>query len=145
MPQDFFYEPAAGIVQSPGAFLKGIGSGTGSLVSGVISGTFSSTASLVGGVSNGLSYLSGDVDFVRSRSEQRSRNHAARGGVVAGLKDGGESVVRGFAQGLTGIFTKPYEEARRDGALGFVRGLGLGVAGVAVKPGKLTCICCHLC
>lgn len=94
-----------------------------------------STASIVGGVSNGLSYLSGDPEFVRSRSEQRSRTHAARGGVVAGLKDGGESFLMGIANGITGIFTKPVEEAQRDGALGFVKGLGMGVAGVAVKPG----------
>ena len=35
---------------------------------------------------------------------------------------------------MTGLFTKPIEEAQKGGALGFMRGVGKGVIGVAVKP-----------
>mmetsp|Transcript_8328 Transcript_8328/g.12416 ORF Transcript_8328/g.12416 Transcript_8328/m.12416 type:complete len:461 (+) Transcript_8328:401-1783(+) len=132
--QDFFYEPAAGLVQSPLDFIKGVSTGTTSLVSGVIGGTLSSTASIVSTASNGLSYLSGDAEFVKSRTMTRKKSIAARGGALAGLKDGGTSILSGIASGVTGIFTKPITEAQREGPIGFMKGVGMGVAGAAVKP-----------
>jgi hypothetical protein len=83
-------------------------------------------------VSSGLSLLSGDKAYIEDRN--KSRQQATRGNAMSGFKGGGESVVSGFASGVTGLFTKPFEEAQKDGALGFVRGVGMGVFGVAVKP-----------
>ncbi|KAF4240524.1 hypothetical protein CNMCM6457_007102 [Aspergillus fumigatiaffinis] len=41
----------------------------------------------------------------------------------------------GFADGLTGIVTKPYREAKSDGASGFAKGLAKGSVGLFSKPG----------
>jgi hypothetical protein len=133
--QDFFYEPYLGLVQSPEDFFLGLKRGTGSLLAGVVGGTLNSAAAIVGTASSGLAYLSGDAEYVRQRSANRQKSDSNRDrGVVGGFKAGGKEVVSGFASGVTGIFTKPMEEAQKDGALGFFKGLGMGVAGVAVKP-----------
>ncbi len=130
--QAFFYEPYQGLVQSPQDFVLGIGKGTTSLVTGVVSGALTSTAQIVGSATSGLSMLSGDEDFQRSRNVKAQK--AARGGLLSGIKGGGQSVVEGISSGVTGLFTKPYEEAQKDGAIGFIRGVGMGVLGAAVKP-----------
>jgi len=48
--------------------------------------------------------------------------------------EGTENIVTGFSSGLTGLFTKPVDEASRGGVVGFVKGVGLGLLGAAVKP-----------
>ena len=101
-------------------------------LSGVVSGALTSTAALVGTASSGLSMLSGDDSFNRQRAVKAQQS--SRGGFVKGIMGGGESVVTGIASGVTGLFTKPIEEAQKDGAFGFIRGVGMGVLGAAVKP-----------
>ena len=125
-------------MQSPEAFIAGLGKGTGGLMRGVMSGAITSTAAIVGSASKGLAKgvgaVSGDKIFVRQREEKRRINTASSGGVLSGMKAGSESVLSGFASGLTGLVTRPFEEGRRGGALGFMKGIGLGVAGVVTKP-----------
>lgn len=130
----FFYEPYLGLVQSPQDFLFGIGKGTSSLVSGVVSGAMNSTVAIVGTAAKGISYLSGDSEYIRKRAIKREMHRNSRRGIVEGLFDGGESLLSGIASGMTGLVTRPLEEASRDGAMGFFRGLGLGLVGAAVKP-----------
>lgn len=137
--QDFFYEPAAGLVQSPLEFLDGVRSGTSSLVAGILSGTLSWTAGILNSTSDGFSYLSADPAFVRSRASQRQVVAASRGGVVSGIKEGGTTMLVGIASGVTGIFMKPIEEAKKDGAIGFIKGFGQGVVGAAGNILKHTC------
>eukprot|EP00595_Chromulina_sp_UTEXLB2642_P002609 CAMPEP_0196768380 /NCGR_PEP_ID=MMETSP1095-20130614/42684_1 /TAXON_ID=96789 ORGANISM="Chromulina nebulosa, Strain UTEXLB2642" /NCGR_SAMPLE_ID=MMETSP1095 /ASSEMBLY_ACC=CAM_ASM_000446 /LENGTH=304 /DNA_ID=CAMNT_0042137889 /DNA_START=62 /DNA_END=979 /DNA_ORIENTATION=- len=136
--QDFFYEPYQGAIESPEEFFKGVGRGTGSLVKGVVKGALSSTAAIVGtathSVAVGATYLSGDTEFAKVREDRRRELVQSGGGVLAGIKAGGESVFTGFSSGLTGLITKPYEEGRKTGASGFFKGVGLGIVGVAVKP-----------
>ena len=210
-----------GMMESPQAFVQGIGIGTGSLVSGVASGLISSTASIVGTATSGVSSvakgvisLSGDEEYMRKRDERRrykgpscswtvnylsiyqfwmankykqsiqfllfyifsdliygmstlaaphakkKRKHiklsirlnihffcitnlvftlfreqrASQGGVLAGMKAGGESILGGVTSGITGLVTNPYQQGKKDGALGFFKGVGMGLVGVAVKP-----------
>lgn len=40
----------------------------------------------------------------------------------------------GFKEGITGLFTQPFENARREGAFGFMKGAAKGLAGLVVKP-----------
>lgn len=87
---------------------------------------------MIRNVSSGLSLLSGDSAYIEDRNKNRQQQ--TRGGMASSLMGGGESVISGFTSGVSGLFTKPYEEAKKDGALGFVRGVGLGVFGAAVKP-----------
>lgn len=42
--------------------------------------------------------------------------------------------MRGFADGISGVFTAPVKEARTGGIGGFFKGVGKGVVGLAVKP-----------
>jgi len=138
--QDFFYEPYEGALQSPKDFVVGLGKGTTGLVTSVVSGALNSTSSIVGSasdsISRGLSFLSSDKDYTQKRHSQRQQRNLdiARGGAVAGLKSGGETMVSGFASGLAGLVYTPVEEAKKGGALGFMKGVGLGVIGAAVKP-----------
>lgn len=44
------------------------------------------------------------------------------------------SVGRGIFSGVTGVFTKPVEGARKSGIGGFFGGIGKGVVGLVTKP-----------
>lgn len=80
----------------------------------------SSTASVVESASatiaKGAGMLSGDGEFAREREAKRRQNQASTGGVISGIKAGGESVITGFASGISGLVTKPFEEGRKGGA-----------------------------
>jgi hypothetical protein len=121
-------------MESPADMILGIGKGTTSLVGGVVAGALNSTAAIVNTASNGLSFLTGDEDFVRSRAATRQRSNATRGGALSGIVEGGESIVTGLSSGIAGLFLRPWEEAQQDGARGFFKGLGMGLMGAAVKP-----------
>ncbi len=54
--------------------------------------------------------------------------------VLQGLQKGGKAVLHGFKEGITGLFTQPYENARKEGLLGLVKGAGKGLAGLVIKP-----------
>jgi vacuolar protein sorting-associated protein 13A/C len=101
-------------MESPEAFVAGIGKGTKGLVKGFVSGAVTSTAAIVGtaskGVAKGVGVVSGDKAFVRQREEKRRAIAASSGGVLQGVKAGGESIFSGFKSGITGLVTKPLEE-----------------------------------
>ena len=71
-----------------------------------------STAGIVGSASKGIGFLSGDAEYVRKRNLKNQQDRASRGGIMEGFIDGGESVVSGFASGISGLVTKPYEEVK---------------------------------
>lgn len=89
---------------------------------------------MVGTASKGISYLSGDADYIRKREVRRQKSRALKGGIVEGIVEGGENVFAGFRSGFTGLLTKPIREAQKDGLEGFIRGVGMGLVGAAVKP-----------
>ncbi|KAJ1436817.1 hypothetical protein B484DRAFT_248622 [Ochromonadaceae sp. CCMP2298] len=93
-----------------------------------------SAAAIVGTASKGISHLSGDADYVRRRALKRQQNRANHGGIFEGMRDGGECVISGISSGMTGLVSKPIEEASKHGFQGFFRGLSLGIIGAAVKP-----------
>ncbi|KAJ8600557.1 hypothetical protein CTAYLR_007921 [Chrysophaeum taylorii] len=132
--KQFFYAPAMGIVQSPEAFATGVFKGTTGLVGNVVGGVTKSVAGIGNAVSANVSMLSGDKEYIAQREARRRQFAAESGGVTAGVVAGGTSVVRGIAEGVSGVFLKPIEGAHKGGALGAVKGFAQGVAGVAVKP-----------
>lgn len=134
-------QPYLGIMESPQAFIFGIGKGTSALISGVASGVLGSAANLVGTATSGVSTLAegvanltGDDKYMRRREEKMRAAKNAQGGMLSGLQAGGESIFTGVSSGLSGLVTKPYEEGKKSGALGVVRGMGMGLLGVATKP-----------
>jgi hypothetical protein len=128
-------------MESPTGFVTGIGKGTSRLIGGVASGVVGSASNIVGtasggvaSVARGVALASGNDKFVKQSEDRRRELKASGGGVFAGFKAGGESVVSGFSSGITGLVTKPFEEGRKGGAVGFLKGVGQGLIGVAVKP-----------
>ena len=126
---------------SPAEFVTGLGRGTGKLITGVTTGVVGSAATVVGSATGGVASVargvvafSGDEKYLKRRDEKRRELKASNGGMLAGFKAGGESIVSGFSSGITGLVTKPLEEGKKGGALGFFKGVGQGIVGVAVKP-----------
>lgn len=91
----FFYEPYQGAVHGSGDFFLGLGRGTSTLFSGVVSGAMDSAVAIVGTASKGISHLSGDADYVRKRAIKRQQSKVNRGGILEGMREGGESVISG--------------------------------------------------
>jgi UDP:flavonoid glycosyltransferase YjiC (YdhE family) len=50
------------------------------------------------------------------------------GGIVAG-----KNFAHGMADGVSGLFVKPFEDAKKEGAVGFAKGLGKGLIGFGTK------------
>lgn len=128
-------------MSSPADFFKGVGKGTKGLLFGVGGGVVTSATNVVGTVAGGVATvgknvasITGDDKYLKRREEKRRELKANQGGVLEGLKAGGESIVTGFSSGITGLVTKPFEEGSKAGAFGFIKGLGQGIVGVAVKP-----------
>jgi len=128
---DFFYEPAAVIVESPAAFGRGLARGAGSLAKNSVYGLFNSVSKVVGAVGKGVATLSFDDEYVRQRqvNQRKQPKHALDGAAQAF-----EALGMGLVHGITGVVLKPVEGARRGGAKGLVKGIGQGVVGIAVKP-----------
>ena len=128
---DLFYEPALGLVQSPGAFARGVGRGVKSLATKTICGVTQSVKSVSGAISGLASTVTMDEEWQkerRRRMRQRPK-HIGEGLTMAAAHFG-----RGIFDGLTGVFTKPLEGAKKGGAIGFLKGLGKGIAGIITKP-----------
>lgn len=51
-------------------------------------------------------------------------------GVFMGIKGG----VSELAEGIAGIFTKPFKKAKEEGATGFIKGVGSGILGAIASP-----------
>jgi hypothetical protein len=53
----------------------------------------------------------------------------------SGFKAVGKEFGYGWYDGITGIFTQPWNGAQKDGASGFAKGIGKGIGGLLTKPG----------
>jgi len=131
---DLFYEPFKGGILSPQTFLTGLATGTSSLAVNVLSGVSTSLGGIAGSASRGLGNLAGDGDYVRQRALKKQQNRAQNSGFLDGIMDGAESIVSGVGSGLTGLVSRPMEEAQKGGVGGFFKGIGLGLLGAVVKP-----------
>eukprot|EP01133_Synstelium_polycarpum_P005870 gene5870-6788_t len=131
---DFFYEPAQAILSaksSPRAFGRGMAKGSLSLLRNSVYGLFNSLSKISSAMGKGVSLLSFDEEYMRTRhrSNQRKARHAPEG-IAFGVKGLG----RGIIDGVTGIVRKPIEGAMEGGVEGFAMGMLQGVVGAGVKP-----------
>lgn len=53
---------------------------------------------------------------------------------IAGMAQSGKGLFMGVYGGVTGVFLKPVEGARKGGALGFAKGMGQGLVGLVARP-----------
>ncbi|OMJ94539.1 hypothetical protein SteCoe_2326 [Stentor coeruleus] len=124
---EFVAEPAKGMLKGPKAFASGVGKGVRSLVGGVVSGSFGSVSKITGSLYNVVREVSGD------EPELKRDNTKIGVFMYEGLKGG----VMDVANGITGVFTKPYKGAKEQGAKGFLKGMGAGIFGFVSSPIKL--------
>ena len=117
-------EPAAGMREGVGGFLKGMGKGMAGVVKGVIGGTFESVGSMTGSLYSVLKESTWGEDTRDDHADNLGM------GVVYGVKGLGVELYKGIG----GVFTKPYKGAQREGFKGFSKGLGKGVLGLVVTP-----------
>ena len=122
---EFVSEPAKGLLKGPKAFASGVGKGVKSLVGGIIAGGFGSVSKITGSLYNVLKEVGGD------EIERRSSKLGVF--MLDGIKGGAMDV----ANGVTGVFTKPFRGAKDQGAKGFFKGVGSGLFGLVSSPVKL--------
>lgn len=121
---EFFNEPRQGLIKGPKEFVGGVGKGVTSLVTGVVSASFDSVSKISGSLYNVAKSVTGQEAMLNHKSEN------ALEGVKDGVLGGGKEIIGG----VTGIFTKPFEGAKKGGAKGFVKGVGKGVLGLVASP-----------
>jgi hypothetical protein len=125
---DLFYEPIEGLLgDSNGSFFNGLSKGAVSLSSRAIGGTSALTSKIVGGLGKGVSMLTLDSQFQRSRNYRRyNKSSTISEGLIVGTKELGKNIV----EGVTGIVVSPYKGWETGGGVGF----GMGIAkGILVK------------
>ncbi|XP_031502249.1 uncharacterized protein LOC116265643 [Nymphaea colorata] len=90
------------------------------------------TSSTLATLSKGFAELSTDGQFLQRRSKQVSSRRIT--GVGDGILRGTEALAQGVAFGVSGVVTKPVENARQRGVLGFAQGVGQAFLGVVAQP-----------
>jgi vacuolar protein sorting-associated protein 13A/C len=123
---EFFNEPRKGLLKGPKEFVGGIGKGVKALVTSVISGSFGSVSKITGS----LYGVARSVGGYEEGEERLANPDHVFDGLYQGLKGG----VTELAEGVTGIFTKPFKGAKEDGVGGFFKGAGKGVLGLVTSP-----------
>lgn len=64
------------------------------------------------------------------------KSHGEVTGVASGFAVGGKNLVYGMADGVSDLWKRPYEDAKKEGAVGFVKGVGKGTLGFVSKTGS---------
>ncbi|CAK1598970.1 unnamed protein product [Parnassius mnemosyne] len=129
--EDLFYEPFQGAIQGPGEFAEGLLLGVRSLVGHTVGGAAGAMSRITGAMGHGLAALSLDKDYQRRRRDNINKPPA---NLQEGLARSGKGLVMGLVDGVTGVFTKPFEGARDHGVEGFFKGLGMGAVGLVARP-----------
>ena len=121
---EFFSAPVKGALKGPKGFASGVSKGMRSLVGNVVSGAFGSVSRITGSLHGVVKQVSGaDVEDI-------NQSDSMGGTILGGFKGAGSDI----AQGVTGIFTKPWKGAKQEGAKGFVKGIGKGLWGALTSP-----------
>ncbi|CAI2359786.1 unnamed protein product [Moneuplotes crassus] len=121
---EFFNEPRKGLIKGPKEFVGGVGKGVTSLVTGVVSASFDSVSKISGSLYNVAKNVTGQEAMLQKKSEN------ALEGVADGVTGAGKELIGG----VTGVFTKPFQGAKKEGVTGFAKGVGKGVLGLVVSP-----------
>jgi hypothetical protein len=121
---EFFNEPRKGLIKGPKEFVGGVGKGVTSLVTGVVSASFDSVSKISGSLYSIAKNVTGQDGTLQKKSDN------ALEGVYDGVLGGGKEIIGG----VTGIFTKPFEGAKKEGVAGFAKGVGKGVLGLVASP-----------
>lgn len=129
--QDLFYEPFQGAIQGPGEFAEGLVLGVKSLFGHTVGGAAGAVSKITGAMGKGLAALTFDEDYQKKRRQALNKKPA---NFQEGIARSGKGLVMGFADGVSGVFTKPISGAKEEGVEGFFKGLGKGAIGLVARP-----------
>lgn len=107
-----------------------LGSGVASLAQHVAFGLADGASKITGSISSGLGKAAMDSDFQKSREKRK----LADKDVAGHLQNGFQSLARGIAFGITGIFSAPFKGLQDNGVKGLASGTVKGVVGAVAKP-----------
>ena len=82
-------------------------------------------------ISKGTLALSFDDKFIEAKNMEEKRNKPKS--VSDGIKKGFASAKTSIYSGITGVYTKPIEGAKKQGLFGFIKGGAQGAAGLVTK------------
>ena len=120
-----------GAIQGPGEFVEGLALGARSLIGHTVGGVAGAASRIAGTLGKGLSYLTFDEDYQKSRRETLLRRPTDFG---ENLAQGGKGLFMGVIDGVSGIVLRPIEGAQRQGVGGFFTGAMKGVVGLVTRP-----------
>jgi len=129
--ETFFYEPIKGAIQGPEEFAEGLALGIRGLFGGAVGGAAGAVSRITGTLGKGIAALTLDDEYQKKRQQMLSRRPA---NVQEGFAQGAKGLAMGFVEGVTGVFTKPIEGAKKGGVGGFAKGVGTGVVGLVTRP-----------
>ena len=128
--ENLFYEPWQGAIQGPEELAMGVAIGVHQFFGKTVGGVSGALSKVTGTVGGGLAKLTFDDEYQRERSRGQRSNKT----VGQNLAYGGQQLVTGVFDGITGIVRKPVEGAQKEGVEGFFKGLGVGLVGVVARP-----------
>ena len=83
-----------------------------------------------------LSFTKGIHNVPKLWGDDTVRPQERVGDFKSGIQAIGKEVGFGWYDGVTGLFTQPWQGAKKEGASGFVKGIGKGIGGFVTKPGS---------
>ncbi|KAJ6246717.1 vacuolar protein sorting-associated protein vps13 [Anaeramoeba flamelloides] len=130
----FFVEPAKGFMAYPSItnLGKGLTRGTKDLVTESLDGVFNSASKFIGTLGTGISVMTMDKEFTRSRI--RDKHLHPTHNIGDGLVYGGWAFGKGIWSGVSGIISQPIRGFHKRGKYGAITGIGKGIMGLVTKP-----------
>lgn len=123
---EFINEPVKGVIKGPKAFAEGVKKGMRSLVGNVIAGGFGSISKITGNLYGLVREVGGDVNGADRINDSDNTFENIYQGLKGGFID--------LAEGVTGVFLKPWKGAKKEGAKGLFKGIGSGILGIVTSP-----------
>jgi vacuolar protein sorting-associated protein 13A/C len=118
---EFFSVPYKGLIKRPDEFVGGVSKGIKSLVGNVLAGGLGSVTKIAGSLHNIVREVGG---------ERKMPKKEKKGGILSRFKGG----VLDVASGVSGLFSKPVQGAKKSGVKGFFKSMGTGVIGAESSP-----------
>lgn len=75
------------------------------------------------------------LSSIPSHYGDKRRDNGKVTGIGSGFAVAGKTFAWGFVDGLSGLVTEPYKDAKKSGARGIATGLGKGAVGLVTKSG----------
>lgn len=128
---DLSYESMDSVMEGEGILTTSNKGGVSSLASKALVGTSAITSKIAGGLGKGVSLLTLDMEFQRTRGYRRYvKASTVSEGLIVGTQELGKNIV----EGVTGVVVAPMKGWETGGGVGFGVGVAKGVLGFALKP-----------